>query len=333
VTAVVEKGRATSAITSIRSAPDLVRTSFSALGTFGALLVTRPAAVPLARSMLGAELRAIDLACSRFRPDSELTLLNRASGRRRAVSPLLAQALAVALEAAAATDGDVDPTCGQSLVRLGYDRDFAELAGRRSPLTLPPVPAGGWQCVDLNAEALTVHVPAGVLLDLGATAKALAADRAATSIAAATDAGVLVNLGGDIAVAGRPPATGWRVEIAADEGSAASAASAQAARLRGPVVAVWDGGLATSGAGSRSWLRGGVPLHHIIQPRTGWPASSCWAAVSVAAATCVAANTASTAAVIRSAEAPGWLASLGLPARLVSVDGTVVTTGEWPDEL
>ncbi len=160
--AVVEKGRATSAITSIRHSPDLVRTTFNALGTFGALLVTKPTAVKMARSILAAELRAIDLACSRFRPDSELTLLNQASGRRHAVSPLLGEALAVALRAAAATDGDVDPTCGQSLVRLGYDRDFAEVASHCSPLTLPPVPAGGWQCVDLDEGALTVQVPAGV---------------------------------------------------------------------------------------------------------------------------------------------------------------------------
>ena len=278
-----------------------------------------------ARELLGRELRAIDLACSRFRPDSELTLLNRAGGRRQRVSPLFAEAIAVALRAAAATDGDVDPTCGQSLVRLGYDRDFAQLASRwRAPAgPVRPVPAGGWQCVDLDREALTVRLPAGVHLDLGATAKALAADRAARTIAAATGAGVLVNLGGDMAVAGLPPAAGWRVEIVADPANG---------RHR-PVIALRDGGLATSSAGSRAWRRGARTLHHIVDPRTGLPADSCWAAVSVAAATCVDANSASTAAIIRSAAAPGWLASLGLPARLVRTDGAITSTGAWPDEL
>jgi thiamine biosynthesis lipoprotein len=99
------------------------------------------------------------------------------------------------------------------------------------------------------------------------------------------------------------------------------------------VVALWDGGLATSGTCSRSWRRGGQRLHHIVDPRTGRSADSCWATASVAAASCVGANTASTAAIIRSAAAPAWLAGLGLPARLVSVNGTVTTTGEWPDEL
>jgi FAD:protein FMN transferase len=323
VTAVASRP-ARSAIASIRSAPDLIRTSFPAFGTFGTLLVTSQPAVGPARDLLGRELRAIDLACSRFRPDSELTLLNQAGGRRQPVSPLFAEALAVALGAAAATDGDVDPTCGQSLVRLGYDRDFAQLATRgRAPAgPARPVPAPGWQCVDLDLAALTVRLPAGVLVDLGATAKALAADRAARTIAAATGAGVLVNLGGDIAVAGPPPAAGWRIEIVADP----------TAGGRRPVIALQDGGLATSSTGSRAWQRGVQRLHHIVDPRTGWSADSCWTAVSVAAATCVDANSASTAAIIRSAAAPGWLSSLGLPARLVGTDGTLTTTGAWPDE-
>jgi len=293
--------------------------------------VTRQAALEPAHRILAAELVAIDLACSRFRPDSELTILNRASGRRLAVSPLLAEALAVALRAAAATDGDVDPTCCQSLVRLGYDRDFAELATDESSLTLAAVPAVGWRCVDLDPDGLTVQVPAGVLLDLGATAKALAADRAAGAIAAATGAGVLVNLGGDIAIAGPPPASGWRVQIADDRRRQDGGPGAT--RAAGPVVAIWDGGLATSSTASRSWRRGDLQLHHIVKPGTGWPARSCWASVSVAAASCVDANTASTAAIIRSAGAAAWLASFGLPARLVSVAGAVITTGEWPHEL
>jgi FAD:protein FMN transferase len=302
-----------------------VTTSFSVFGTYGTLLVTSQLAVPMARRILGSELRAIDLACSRFRSDSELTLLNQAGGRSHPVSPLLAEALAVALRAAAATDGEVDPTCGQSLIQLGYDCDFAELTSRRRVPGAPsrPVPAGGWRFVDLNQDALTARLPPGVRLDLGATAKALAADRAAAAIAAATGAGVLVNLGGDIAVAGPPPASGWRIQIVADDDDFGPR----------PVIAIRGGGLATSSTGSRTWRRGRQSLHHIVDPRTGRSARSCWAAVSVAAATCVDANTASTAAIIRSASAPHWLADLGLPARLVGADGTITTVGEWPDEL
>jgi len=315
------------AITSIRAVPDLIWTGFRAFGTFGALLVTRQAAARTALDILGRELRAIDLACSRFRPDSELTMLNRASGRPHTVSPLLAEALAVALRAAAATDGDVDPTCGRSLVQLGYDRDFAAVISRQPGVVAgEPRPAGGWQRVELDHDALTVRVPDGVLLDLGATAKALAADRAAAAIASAADTGVLVNLGGDIAVAGPPPECGWRIEIDTEGGDAGPGDGSH------PAVSIRDGGLATSSTGSRSWRHGDQRVHHILDPRTGAPAASCWAAASVAAASCVDANAASTAAIIRSSAAPGWLARLGLPARLVSRTGAVTTTGAWPDE-
>ena len=314
------------AITGIPAVPDLIWTSFRAFGTFGALLVTRQDAAEAALDILGRELRAIDLACSRFRPDSEVSMLNRDSGRQHTISPLLAEALAVALRAAAATEGDVDPTCGQSLVQLGYDRDFAEVINREPGAAAAPRPAGGWQRLELDQEALTASVPDGVLLDLGATAKALAADRAAAAIATTADTGVLVNLGGDIAVAGPPPPSGWRIEIDTDDGNAGLGAGSH------PVVAVWDGGLATSSTGSRVWSNGDQRVHHILDPRTGRPAATCWAAATVAAASCVDANAASTAAIIRSVAAPGWLAKLGLPARLVSTTGAVTTIGEWPDE-
>jgi FAD:protein FMN transferase len=310
----------------------MVGIGFGVFGTFGALLVTRQPALAAARRILAAELRAIDLACSRFRADSELIALNRAGGQEQAISPLLAEALAVALRAAEATDGDLDPTCGQSLVRLGYDRDFTELAGHEGMPSLPPAPAAGWQCVRLDQQAGTVRIPAGVQIDLGATAKALAADRGASAIAAATGAGVLVNLCGDIAVAGPAPDRGWRVQIA-DDLPGPAAGGARTVRRRGPVVAIFDGGLATSSTASRSWRRGGQDLHHILDPGSGRPAISCWASASVAAASCVDANTASTAAIIRSVAATSWLTSLGMPARLVRADGAVFTTGGWPDEL
>ena len=145
-------GPATSAIALGRPAvPSVAGRTTTALGTFCSVLVTAPAALDLAQSLLGEELGAIDLACSRFRPDSELSALNRAGGRQVAISPLFALALTVALRAAEITDGDVDPTCGHSLVRLGYDRDYAELAADTSELPLPPAPAAGWHRVQLDA--------------------------------------------------------------------------------------------------------------------------------------------------------------------------------------
>ena len=147
--------------------------TFNALGTFATLLVSDPEALPDATEILIAELAAIDLACSRFRRDSELWRACSASGRPVQVSPLFAAALDVALSAARLTDGDVDPTCGRSLAALGYDRDFAIARQDTGPASLPPAVGGGWRAIRLDTAGGTVTVPDGVLLDLGATAKAL----------------------------------------------------------------------------------------------------------------------------------------------------------------
>jgi FAD:protein FMN transferase len=120
--------------------------TFPALGTFATVLVADPDALTPACDLLAAELDAVDAACSRFRADSELWRVNHARGRPVPVSPLFAEALAVALDAAELTGGDVDPSCGQSLVRLGYDRDFTQARRRTSPLRQPPLPAGDVRC-------------------------------------------------------------------------------------------------------------------------------------------------------------------------------------------
>jgi thiamine biosynthesis lipoprotein len=183
----------------------------------------------------------------------------------------------------------------------------------------------GWREVRLDGRSLIL--PAGVQLDLGATAKAWAADRSAARIAAQTNSGVLVSLGGDIAVAGLPPATGWRIRVQDVTGPAGETPEGPHA-----LIAIRNGGLATSSTAARRWRRGGDMLHHILDPRTGLPAEPVWRTVSVAAGSCADANAASTAAVIRGRRALGWLTRLGLPARLVDATGAVFTVAGWPDD-
>src|SRR5205823_7866255 len=116
------------------------------------------------------------------------------------------------------TDGAVDPTIGSVLRISGYDRDYDALPAVGEPVRLlaQPVPAG--RSVRLDRIAGTAWLPPGVELDLGATAKAYAADLAAAAAAGAagTEAGALVSLGGDIAVSGPPPEGGWRIQISED---------------------------------------------------------------------------------------------------------------------
>jgi FAD:protein FMN transferase len=158
--------------------------SFPSLGTTAVLVVADAAALSHTRSMLEHELEQIDLACSRFRPDSELSIANAAAGHEVAVSRLFAEALRVALAAAHETDGIVDPTLGAQLRAAGYDRTFALVRVRERWQFVPkPHSTDAWREVELDVERGLVRVPPGVELDLGATAKALAADRAAHAIA------------------------------------------------------------------------------------------------------------------------------------------------------
>jgi thiamine biosynthesis lipoprotein len=298
----------------------------TALGTFATVLVADAADLDDARALLTAELAAIDAACSRFRPDSELSRACAAGGRPVRISALFAEALLVALTAAELTDGDVDPTCGRALAALGYDQDFAAARQDTSSPCQAPAPGGAWHGVILDPGRQEVTVPDGVLLDLGATAKALAADRAAAAIAAATGRGALVNLGGDISVAGQPPEGGWLVGVADNATFETTTATVETSQ----VIVISGGGLATSSVLGRAWQRAGTRLHHIIDPRTGMPVTSCWRTVSVAAGSCVDANVASTAAIIRGERAVAWLERLALPSRLVRPDGGVVTVANWP---
>ncbi len=298
--------------------------TFPVFGTTATLVVTDPAALTAARSLVDAELAAIDVACSRFRPDSELSRLNAAGGAPTQVSELFAEALGVALRAAKLTGGDVDPTCGRALIDLGYDRDFGDINPASIRIPAIPAPVPGWHRIGFDAGRRLVQLPGGILLDLGATAKAWAADRCAEAVTRALGCGVLVSLGGDVSVAGPVPEGGWRIRVA-DDHAAPPDAPGQTVTIRG-------GGLATSSTTVRTWSHGGNPVHHIVNPATGEPARSCWRTVSVAAATCVDANTASTAAIIRGAAAPSWLESLGLPSRLVRPDGSVRTLAGWPEE-
>jgi thiamine biosynthesis lipoprotein ApbE len=298
---------------------------WTSLGCLVHLTVTEPGTLDAARALLEADLAALDAACSRFRPDSELARLDQAAGQPVPVSPLLAEAVAVALRAAELTGGDVDPTVGEAIVAAGYDRDFTLVPADGPAVNLVVRAVPGWQQVRLDHGSRTLTMPAGVRLDLGATAKAWTADRSAARIAATLDTGVLVGLGGDISVAGPAPEGGWRIRVQDVTGHPDEDPCGPAT-----VVAITGGGLATSSTTARRWRRGGSVLHHILDPRTGLPPAPVWRTVSVTAATCADANTASTAAIIRGDAAPGWLARLRLPARLVADSGRVETVAGWP---
>jgi thiamine biosynthesis lipoprotein len=318
---------------SARVAAEVHTETWEALGTTALLRYTGPANEAL-RAAVDGELGAIDLAASRFRDDSELARVNRAPGTRVEISPLLYEAIELALRAAELTAGVVDPTLGESLITLGYDRDWRELdtVDPRDPLTaasrivVTRRRRPRWPEIELTERPRAVRLPFGTSLDLGATAKALAADRAACAAHRAApepaSTGVLVSLGGDIATAGLAPAGGWTIHATDDHRAGPGAP--------GQTVAVCTGGLATSSLTTRRWRAAGTSHHHILDPRTGVSVTPVWRTVSVAAATCADANIASTAAIVLGADALDWLSEQGLPARLVALDGDVTAVNGWP---
>ena len=298
-----------------------------ALGTTARVALWPPDGLQRAVEAVDSELERLDLAASRFRPDSEISLVHAAAGGPVPVSADLAEVIGVALAAARWTGGLVDPTVGGALIALGYDRDFAELAARPDG-RLPAAEVPGWPSVRL--DGMLLRLPAGARLDLGATAKGLGADWAARAASAAVGrGGVLVSLGGDIAVAGQPPRGGWPVLVADESGPTGRSSLCPSPAL---VVRMDRGGLATSSIACRQWRRAGRVLHHIVDPRTARPAAGPWRTASVAAASCAEANAAATAAIVGGDDAVAWLAAQGLPARLVGHDGAVRHVGGWPPE-
>src|SRR5438105_1473058 len=189
---------------------------------------------------------------SRFRPHSELALVNASRGPLVRVSALFARTLRAALDAAAATGGLVDPTLGAALEAAGYDRDFARVVPDASPAGAAA--PGRWRSVRLAGRVLARRP--GVRLELNGVVKALAVDEALSLL----DGPGFVSAGGDVAVRG----------------------GAVVGLPRGGSVRVEDGGVATSGTTNRRWLRGGAVQHHLIDPRTGRPAGSRWTGGTVA---------------------------------------------------
>ncbi|HSC04821.1 MAG TPA: FAD:protein FMN transferase, partial [Solirubrobacteraceae bacterium] len=242
------------------NSPDLTR--LEAFGTVAVVAVSDPARLDLAVAAVTRIVEDFDRACSRFRPDSELSMLNAAAGDFVRVGPVLLEAVSAALRAARLTAGDVDPTVGRALIALGYDRSFEELsAGAPVVRSVPLAAVPGWRTVQVDPETSTIRLAPGVSLDLGATAKALAADHAAAVALEAAGCGVLVSFGGDLATVGPAPDEGWRVRVTDDHRAGVDAP--------GQWITLWGGGLATSSVAVRRWETDSGVAHHLVDPSTG----------------------------------------------------------------
>lgn len=299
---------------------------FRALGVDCRIVATDERTLPAAHAAAVAWVDDLDATASRFRADSEVARLAAEWSVEPTITapatPLLRSLVQDALWAADVTGGLVDPTLGRAMEANGYDADLDDVLSRHVDERVAAgrefgPPTSTLRDLRVDSSAGTVTFATGTLIDLGATGKATAADRIAADLAAAQPGGFLVDLGGDLAVAGKPPVGGWVI--------ATDGASAENAR-----ITITGQGVATSGIDRRRWQVGGASRHHLLDPATGRPVSRTWWRVTCVAASALEANTATTAALVLGDAAVGWLTTWGIPARLVSEQGQVHFTPGWP---
>lgn len=259
----------------------------------------------------------VDAAASRFRTDSDLARINAGAGRFVLVSSLAFELVDLSLAVAERTAGAVTPTIGGALLALGYDEDIDVVRHRREVPDVRPMPVPeAATSVRLDPRLRRVGITAGSRLDLGAIAKAYAVDEAVARCVAAGVAGVLVSIGGDLAVHGTA-ASGWTIAVS------------ETADAPTELVTIESGALATSSTVGRRWAGG---RHHLVDPSTGRCASGHWRTATVWAPTAVQANLLSTWALVDAAPAAEALAREARPARLVGTTGTVERRHGWPAE-
>lgn len=290
------------------------------MGTVGHVVLVGDAAPPVDEVV--GRLEALEAAWSRFRPGAELTLLGAGNGRPTLVSHPTAMLLQRSVWAWQRTGGRFDPTVLPAVRAAGYDRNFDDLPeiATLDAAVLPPGCGG----IEVDPSVDLVRLPVGVAIDPGGIGKGLAADLVAT---AAVDLGAdaaMVSLGGDLRVAGSPPAHGWEIEL--DHHVAPPAR-----------VNLLGGAVATSSTLRRRWATDSGPAHHVIDPRTGRPSTGAVVACSVVAAEAWWAEAVATALLVGWGE-PGsehdlldLLADAG--ALLTFADGRQQTVGPFADSF
>lgn len=255
---------------------------------------------------------------SRFRLLSELTRLNAAAGRPMRVSPGLMQLVELSLQMANRSGGLFDPTVLRDLEAVGYDRSFELIAP--SSVRSKERGSSGWRDIRLDREMRTVLLPEGVGIDLGGIGKGWAVDR----MAAILGTPCLVNGGGDVFAAGRPPGEpAWRVGVADPFRPEQDLV----------VLSVSDRGVATSSTVKRRWRVGDAVLHHLIDPRTGRPSTSDAVQVTVVTSSAALADYHAKVGLLQGAEA--GLAYLNaepdVEGLIVHRDGTLLGTSGLSD--
>ena len=238
------------------------------------------------KEALFAEMERLEQLLSYTDPSSDVTKINRAAGKNPVqVSPETAEVIQKALRCASLSEGAFDPTIAPLLELWGFPGDNFRLpADEEIEETRELV---DYSLVETDAAAQRVYLPRpGMALDLGGIAKGYIVDRGLELLAGAGIEHALINAGGDIGILGpKPDGSAWRIGV-------------KHPRRQGDLIAVisWSrkGAVVTSGDYERFFEEGGVRYHHILEPRTGYPARTMLSA-TVAAPTVAEADALATA--------------------------------------
>jgi thiamine biosynthesis lipoprotein len=255
---------------------------------------------------------------SRFLPESDVTRLNDSAGQPVAVAAETIDLLSDAVAWWEATEGLFDPTVLAALESAGYDRDRGTGHG---PIT-DGAPAPGCRDIQIDAEAGTVRLPAGVRIDLGGIGKGRAVDLVAEQLAHLP--GGLIDLGGDLRVWGTAPEDdpGWPIAVE-DLRDGTTVA----------LLGLAEGAVATSSTLRRTWRDGERAAHHLIDPRLGRPAGGELVTVTVVAGIAAAAEVLAKAAIVTGTTeaARALLDDHGVAALVVPTRGAPVSVGGFAD--
>ena len=262
-------------------------------------------------------LHQLEALWSRFRPSSEVSLLNASAGWPRQVSVETVQLVEAMVRGWYATDGCFDPTLLGTLVELGYaqSRDDAQL---RTSLPAHALSRGRPDGIRLDREHRVVQLPVGTTIDPGGVGKGLAADIVVHELLADGACGALVEVGGDLRAAGCAPdaSLGWLIDV-------------DTTVSKHP-IALAAGGVATSTSRLRTWSATGASKHHLIDPSTldcsDTDAVSCTVVAGTAAWAEVFTKLAFTQPVQRARDS---LEALGLAASITTTVGDRITTSGW----
>ena len=236
---------------------------------------------------------------SRFRPGSLLCRLNAADGQPVPVEDTFLALLDAAADAVRHTAGRFDPSVLPTLEAIGYDRSIeqvrADPPGRATAPGLSCISGvGGWARVRIDHETRVVTLPPGMRVDFGGIAKGAFVDLLADTFAHWP--GGSIDAGGDALVWGEAPdGRAWHVGIEDPHAPEQDA-------LLVDVPAGSQVGIATSGTHRRRWLAGGREVHHLIDPRTGQPASGAVQSVTALAESVTAAEIAAKAVLLAATE-------------------------------